>query len=112
MTVKPTKMCEDCGGVGERAAYLTCTTCYGTGKVAIEPKIKRYRYKFDTIFDYYPQTDIIIPKYTIVLNGVITKKGVPIRQGDFRGLDLFKHIGQDLVAVHDNDRMTIEGLYT
>lgn len=58
------------------------------------------RYAFDEVFDYYPETDIIMPKFTVVINGVISKKGVPIRQGD-----------QGLAGEFNNEMLTIKGLY-
>lgn len=76
-------------------------------------------YLYKEIFDYYPGTDIIVPKYTVVINGRISKKGIPIRNNDSghaireHGLDLYMHIGQNVAAVWDNktEMLYIKGLY-
>lgn len=71
------------------------------------------RYLFKAIFDYYPATDIIMPKFTVIINGVISKKDVPMRKGELHGLDMFMHIGQDLIGNWDAkaEQLHITGLY-
>lgn len=71
------------------------------------------QYAFDTIFTYYPETDVIMPKFTVVINGVISKKDVPMRKGELHGLDMFMHIRQSLAANWDkqSEMLYIKGLY-
>lgn len=81
---------------------------------------KSLRYAFDDIFTYYPQTDIIVPQFTVVINNVISKKDVPIRNNYWDnnlnrpGLDLFRHIGQAFAGEWDDkaEMLHIKGIYT
>lgn len=72
------------------------------------------RYTFRDVFDYSPSTDIIVPKYRMVINDHISEAAVPIRNGDWSGLNLFKHIGKDFVGTWDKttETLTITGIYS
>lgn len=75
-------------------------------------------YKFDNVFSYYPETDIIMPKFDVLINDKISRANVPIRNNDGalynHGLDLFRYITKDFAGVWDkkSEMLTITGVYS
>jgi hypothetical protein len=67
------------------------------------------RYAFDTLFKYYPESDVIMPLYTVTINGEIFKADVPIRKNDMPGgIDLHSRISQDLAGKWDSEHKLVE----
>lgn len=72
------------------------------------------RYRFDTIFNYNPQTGVITPRFNVLINGVPFNRGVAIyRDTSFGGLNLFNYIGRDIAGTWSasTGTLTILGFY-
>ncbi len=72
------------------------------------------RYLFETLFDYYPSTGVIVPKYTTLINGYRIEKGIQISYSTHTGgVNLFQAVGKAFAASWDtkNRTITIVGVY-
>jgi hypothetical protein len=72
------------------------------------------RYRFDTIFNYYPDTGIIIPRFNVNINNVRVSKGLPIiKSSSFNGLNLFNYVGRAIAGIWNREtrELSILGFY-
>jgi hypothetical protein len=72
------------------------------------------RYRFEAVFNVYPELGIIIPRFNVIINNVIAARGQAInRNTTFNGLNLFNYIGRDFAGTWDPVRryLTISGFY-
>jgi hypothetical protein len=72
------------------------------------------RYLFSSLFDYYPATNVIIPKFTTLINGYRFEKGTQIIPTTYTGgVNLYQAVGKAFAGEWDNVNkiVTIAGVY-
>ncbi len=72
------------------------------------------RYLFNDIFFYYPETGVLIPRYTVILNNVRYPENIPIANIPALGrLNLYDYIGRDFLGEWNplTRELTMSGFY-
>lgn len=71
-------------------------------------------YNFYAIFDYAPANGIITPKFDVIINNALLRRGVPITPSTFTGgVSLFQYVGRSFAGVWNEKarQLTIERFY-